>query len=273
VRDLEFSTSRIEGLVPFSILAEGIAINTRGGMPMPSSPGNPEDVSGKILISNNSIDGVGGNEKTATGGITVFSIGKAPDREADVDIISNRIVNVSSSAINIRRVEGRVSIVHNTVQTSPETRGDVDAVRLVNAKSILMANNTVVSKWPNAAAIQIFSPFPEWPTEHVIVEDNDVIMSPAPGATLGDFSAAISIRGFAARDTVRRNRISGRARSALSMYAFRGGVPQDNAFIDNRLEQFQATVKEIFIGDGVARAHVFGPGSVSDQGQGTIRQR
>lgn len=151
--------------------------------------------------------------------------------------------------------------------------GDVDAVRLVNADSILMANNTVECKWPNAAGIQVFSPFAEWPTTHVIVEDNDVLMSPSPGAALGDFSAGISIRGFAQGIVIRHNTISGRARAALSMYAFRGGVPADNAFVDNRLERFEASVADIFVGSGVARGHIVGPGSVSDQGTATILKR
>jgi hypothetical protein len=191
----------------------------------------------------------------------------------DLDIIANHIRNTSAPAINIRRVQGKVRVVGNTLQTSPVTLGDVDAVRLVNGGSILMANNIVECKWPNAAGIQVFSPFTEWPTEHVIVEDNDVLMSPLPGIALGDFSAGISIRGFAHGVVIRHNRISGRARAALSMYAFRGGVPADNAFIDNRLAGFEAMVADIFVGSGVARAHIAGPGSVLDLGTGTIRER
>lgn len=56
------------------------------------------------------------------------------------------------------------------------------------------------------------------------------------------------------------------------MYVFRGGVPADNELTDNRLEGFQATVADIFIGTGVARAHIAGPGSVIDQGTATIRK-
>jgi hypothetical protein len=142
--------------------------------------------------------------------------------------------------INIRHIQGRVRVLGNTVQTSPETVGDVDAVRLVNANSILMANNTVECKWPNAAGIQVFSPFAEWPTRHAVVEANDVLMSPGPGVSVGNYSAGISIRGFADSVVIRHNTIRGRARAALAMYSFRGGVPADNAFIDNRLDGFEA---------------------------------
>jgi DNA-binding SARP family transcriptional activator len=273
VRGLEISSIRIDGLVPFSNGAGGISINTRGEMPLPSSPGNPENVSGHLLIAHNEIDGTGGTAQSPTAGVTVFSVGQSPDKEVDLDVIANQVSNTSAPTINIRRVHGRVRIIGNTLRTSPETRGDVDAVRLVNGGSVLMANNTVESKWPNAAGIQVFSPFTEWPTKHVTVEDNEVLMSPPPGVALGDFSAGISIRGFADSNVVRHNKISGRAWAALSMYAFRGGVPSDNAFIDNRLERFEATVADIFIGSGVARRHIVGPGSVSDHGTATIRER
>jgi serine/threonine protein kinase len=273
VRGLEISSSKIEGLVPFSNGSGGISINTRGKVPLPSSPGNPENVSGQLLIASNEIDGTGGTARAPTAGLTVFSVGQSPDREVDLLIIDNHVSNTTAPAINIRRVHGRVRVLGNTVQTSPETVEDVDAVRLVNGGSILMANNTVECKWPNAAGIQVFSPFPEWPAEQVRVEDNHVLMSPSPGTALGDFSAGISIRGFAQGNLIRHNSISGRARAALSMYVFRGGVPADNAFIDNRLEGFEATVADIFVGSGVARGHIVGPGSLSDHGTATIRER
>lgn len=272
VRGLEITSSIIDGLVPLTHGAGGISINTRGEMPLPSSPGIPENVAGHLLIANNAIDGSGGTALAPTAGINVFSVGRSPDREVDIDIIANHISNTSAPAINIRHVQGGVRVVGNTLVTSAETVGDVDAVRLVNGGPILMANNTVECRWPNAAGIQVFSPFAEWPTTHVVVEDNSVRMSLSPSNTLGDFSAGISIRGYAHGIVVRHNRISGRARSALSMYAFRGGVPADNAFIDNRLEGFTATLADIVLGSGVARGHVVGPGSVSDRGTATIRE-
>jgi serine/threonine protein kinase len=274
VRGLEISSSKIQGVVPFSGGGSGgIAINTRGGMEMLSSSGNPENVSGHLLITDNEIDGTGGTAQAPTAGVVVISVGQSPDRQVDVDIVSNHISNMTAPAINIRRVHGRVRVLGNILQTSRETVGEVDAVRLVDGGSILMANNTVECKWPNAAGIQVYSPYAEWPTDSTIVEDNYVRMSPAPGATLGDFSAGISIRGFAERNVIRHNIISGRARAALSMYAFRGGVPADNAFIDNRLEGFKATVADIFVGSGVVRGHITGPGSLSDHGRATILER
>ena len=272
VRGLEISSSKIEGVVPFSNGAGGISINTRGEMPLPSSPGSPQNVSGRLLIAHNEIDATGGTALVPTAGVTVFSVGRSPDHEADVDIIGNQIRNTTAPTINVRRVQGKVRVLGNALQTSRETIGDVDAVRLVNAGSILMANNTVECSWPNAAGIQIFSPFAEWPTEHAVVEDNDVHMSPAASDALGDFSAGISIRGFAHGVVVRHNRISGRARAALSMYPFRGGVPAEGAFIDNRLDGFAAAGADIVVAGGVERARIAGPGSVADHGTATTRE-
>jgi len=274
VGGFEISSSQIQGVVPFSGGGSaGITINTGGGMGLQTTGGNPEHVSGHLLITENEIDGAGGTAQTPTAGVTVLNVGQSPDREVDLDIVSNHISNTTAPTINIRRIQGRVRVLGNTLQTSPETVGDVDAVRLVNGGSILMANNTVECKWPNAAAIQVYSPYAEWPTDSAIVEDNSVLMSPSPGAALGDFSAGISIRGFADSNVVRHNSISGRAQSALSMYVFRGGVPTDNAFIDNRLDGFDATVADIFLGSGVVRGHIAGPGSVADHGTATIRER
>ena len=272
VRGLEILHSSIEGIVPFRAGGSaGITITTRGGMEMLTSPGNPESVSGHVVIANNVIDGVGGTAREGTAGVNIFSIGQSPGSEVRVDIVSNQITNTTAPTINMRGIHGTVRVLGNTLQTSPETVGDVDAVRLVSGGAILMASNTVECSWPNAAGIQVYSPYAEWPTDSAKVEDNEVHMSPPSGAALGAFSAGISVRGFARGTVIRHNTISGRARAALSMYPFRGGAPADIAFIDNRLENFESTLADIFVGSGVARGHVVGAGSMVDHGTATTR--
>ena len=271
VRGLEISSSRIEGLVSIGHGVAGISITTRGDMSLVSGAGHAEEVSGHLVIEDNEIDGSAGTAQAPTAGILALGIGSSPNSKADLDIVGNTITNMTAPTVNIREVEGSVRVLGNVLRTSRENVGEVDAVRLVAAGSILMANNTVECKWPNAAGILVFSPFAEWPTQHVTVENNRVLMSPAPGASLGEFSAGIGVRGFARGNVIRNNTISGRAGAALSMYSFRGGVPVDNAFIDNRLDGFQSTVADIFIGSGVEKAHIVGPGSVSDRGTATIR--
>jgi hypothetical protein len=273
VRGLEISRSKIEGLVPQPSGALAISIDTRGSMPIPASPGTPEDVSGEILIAHNEIDGTGDSARAHTAGVFVFSVGQSPDREVDLLILGNTIINTTSSTVNIRHVAGRARVIGNTLRTALETPGDVDAVRVVDAGPFLITNNTVECKWSNAGGIQVFSPFPEWPTRRARVEDNDVLMLPARGAELGDYSAGISIRGYTDSVTIRRNRISGRARAALMIYSFRGGMPADNALIENRLDRFHSIVADIFIGSGVSGSHIVGEGSISDHGTGTIRER
>jgi hypothetical protein len=273
VRGLEISRSKFDGLRTQPVGALAISIDTHGSMPTPTSPGNPEDVSGEILIAHNEIDASGGSALAYTSGVFVFSVGRSPNEAVDLLIIGNDISNSTSSAVNIRHVAGRARVIDNTLRTSAETPGGVDALRVVDAGPVLITNNTVECKWPNAGGIQVFSPFPEWPTQRATVEDNEVHMSPPAGVELGDYSAGIGISGYTDNVIVRGNRISGRARAALAIYSFRGGRPTDNAFIDNRLDRFQSTIADIFIGSGVSGSHIVGPGSISDHGTRTIRER
>ena len=187
-------------------------------------------------------------------------------RRASAEEVNARRVKPGKLKINIRRVNGRVRVLGNRLSTSHEVaNGAGDAVRLVNGGSFLMANNSIECKWPNSAGIAVFSQFAEWPMENAVVEDNEVLMSPAPGTVPGDSSAGINVKGFARGVVIRRNTIRGRARSALAMYGFRGGLPTDTAFIDNRFDQFQSALADIFVGSGVSSKRIVGPGSVSDQ--------
>jgi hypothetical protein len=232
-------------------------------------------VSGHLVIAHNDIDGTGGTSHDATTGIMVFSVGQSPDREVDLDIIGNHVENTTASALNIRRVNGRVRVLGNTLRTSHEVAavGNNDAVRLVNTGLYLMANNSIECKWAVGAGIAVFSQFAEWPMERAVVEDNDVLMSTPPGTAFGDSSVGINIRGFAHGVVVRHNRVRGRARAALAVYAFRGGVPVGNALIDNGFDDFEAAMADIFVGSQVLRTRIVGPGRVTDEGEGTIIER
>jgi hypothetical protein len=85
-----------------------------------------------------------------------------------------------------------------------------------------------------------------------------------------DQSAGIFIRGFAQGNVVLDNRIRGRARAALSVYVFRGGIPSNNAFVLNRFDDFEASLAEVFVGPGVMNTRIIGPGTVEDDGVGTV---
>ena len=273
-RGLEISDIRIDTVVPYAGGAEGIAIDTRSAIPLPTTAGTPENISGHVVITHNDIDVSGGTTHDETTGIMVFSVGQSPDREVDLDIIGNHVENATGSTLNIRRVNGRVRVLGNTLRTSRDlAQGSHDAVRLVNTGSYLMANNAIECRWADAAGIAVFSQFAEWPMERAIVEDNDVLMSPPANSVFGDSSAGINIRGYAQGIVVRRNSVRGRARAAVSLYAFRGGVPAGNALIDNRFDGFEPAAADIVLGSGVLRTRIVGPGTVADRGEGTIIQR
>lgn len=105
-----------------------------------ASADNPANISGDLRIADNEIDGTGGTAQAPTAGITVLGVGQSPDSKVHLDIISNRISNTTAPTINIRPVHGAVRVLGNILRTSAATVGEVDAVRLVNAGSILMSN-------------------------------------------------------------------------------------------------------------------------------------
>jgi hypothetical protein len=67
-----------------------------------------------------------------------------------------------------------------------------------------------------------------------------------------------------------RNLIRGRARAALAIDPFKGGLPSDNALIRNRVVDFQATIADVFIGVDVTNTLVLGDqGTIEDLGTNT----
>jgi len=136
-----------------------------------------------------------------------------------------------------------------------------------------MARNTIICRWVNCVGISVFSQVEQWPITGAIVEDNKVNMLPPAGSVFADSSAAIEIKGFAHANVVRYNTISGRARTALAIETFRLGYPEDNAFIDNHLEGFHASIASTLVGSGVLRTRLLHPGTVVDRGVSTTIER
>ena len=191
-----------------------------------------------------------------------------------LDVSTNKIRNTTSSAINLRRVNGPVRITGNVVTTSSESVAfDYEAIRLANTGSYLMAHNAIECRWANCIGISVFSQFGEWPVKGAIVEDNQVNMMPPSGTVFSDSSAAIEIKGFADSDTVRYNTIRGRARAAVALETFKLGYPRDNAVIDNRVDNFQASLADAVVGRGVLGTRLVHPGTVVDHGERTRIER
>jgi hypothetical protein len=167
-------------------------------------------------------------------------------------------------------VEGNVI---NTGPVSSQIAPVPEVIRVVNTGSYVIAHNTIHCEWPDPQAIGIgvFSQIAAWPMEHAVVMDNSVTMSPPPGVIFGDFSAGIDIRGFARDNVVANNRIQGRSRAALSVDPFRGGIPGNNTFILNRLDDFEASTADTFIGEGVTDTLLLGQeGTIEDHGVNTV---
>ena len=180
-----------------------------------------------------------------------------------------------TSAIVVRRASGSVLVNTNTVVTSADgARNGVVAIRLANMGAYVMANNVIECRWAKCVGIAVLSQHPEWPLGHVIVEDNVVTMAPPPETVFGDSSAAIELRGFVDSSIVRRNTLRGRARVALVVRGFNGGIPLGNAFIDNSMADFHASLADVFIKSGVGTRLVRpGPGKIVDHGERTIIER
>jgi hypothetical protein len=275
---------RIDGVRPLpdptnptgGTFAEGIFVVTTPTLfpPTAAQPGQPENVSGRVLIFDNDID-VGGTTADSTASIVVFAVGKSPDKEVELDISGNRVRNNTERVIDVNSVGGRVQIERNLIRTGTIV-GPVcclvqpDAIHAVGIGSYLIAHNSVISEWATGAGIRVQGNA-GLEEAGAIVADNDLTMTAPEGTVFGANSAAIEIRGFAQGNMIFNNQIRGRARAAFSMVAFRGGVPGNNTFILNDVKGFQASLAGVFIDAGVSNTIVVGrPLTVEDHGVGTV---
>jgi hypothetical protein len=245
-----------------------------GADPHPPSKtqlGQPANFSGTWKILNNDID-LAGQAGTLALGIAMFSVGRQPDSEVDIDVSGNKIRNATEPAINFRIIGGRVYVERNVVNTGAVSGGaaNPDAIRLVGAGSYLVTHNSIDCGWSDtgATAINIIGQgAPLIPETGAVVVDNDIIMS-APSGTAG---AAIEIRGFAGSNTVLNNRLRGRASVALSVTDQNGGTPASTSFVSNDLTGFQSSLADIFVDAAAPNTFVIGrQATVMDQGSSTV---
>jgi hypothetical protein len=276
VSGLVIASCKIEGVEPLDHYSDGIGIYTTPGLPTPTNPGKPENISGTLLITNNDIDMAGGTALDNTGGIVVLSAGQTAENGVDVYVAGNSIRNTTEPAVGFRRVGGRVHVEDNVLVTDVVSASQggpgPEVIRVANIGSYVIARNRIDCRWadPQAKGIGVFSQFAAWPIERAIVADNDVIMSPPPDMVFGEFSAGINIRRFAQGNVITNNRIRGRARAALSIEVNADGIPDSNEFLLNRFDHFEASVADIVVGSGVTNTRIEGHGTVDDQGTGTV---
>jgi hypothetical protein len=277
VSGLTIASCKVDGIVPLPGLpSSAMWIATTGGIPNPTDPGHPENVSGRLLIANNDIDAAGGTAVDNVLGITMFSVGQSPDREVDIHVSGNDIKNVTEPAINFRRVGGRARVEGNVITTGPissQRAPRPEAIRAVNIGSYVIAHNVIHSQWPDpdAIGIGVFSQFAAWPIESAVVVGNEVTMLPADGTVFGTLNAGIDIRGFARDNVVSDNTIRGRARAAVAVDVFQGGIPANNAFDLNRFDDFEPSHADMFIDTGVTDTLILGQrGTVEDHGINSV---
>jgi hypothetical protein len=104
-----------------------------------------------------------------------------------------------------------------------------------------------------------------------VVVDNEVTMSPPEGVRFGDFSAGIDIRGFAHGVVVGSNLIRGRARAAVAVDVLNGRIPSNTKFVLNRLDDFDASVADVIVGNGVSETLILGQkATINDHGSNTV---
>jgi len=280
VTGLEISSIRIEGVVPFAHLSNGIGISTGGGVPDPSIPANTQLISGSLRIEGNDIDMAGGTSGVDnTLGLVVFNVGAAGS-EVDARVSRNRFRNITEPAIDMRQITGRGSVEHNEITTGaavgPNPRNQV--IRVVNTGAYRVAHNSITCEWASGVVegIGVFSKFAVWPIVDAAIVDNDIDMRAPTATVFTDFSAAIGVYGYAQNNVVRDNRIRGAARAGVSIPSvfplppLAPATPQDNAFIDNRFVDFSPSDADIFVGTHAFATRIVGPGTVDDQGTGTV---
>jgi hypothetical protein len=276
VSGLVIAFCKIEGAVPVNHGSVGIAIQTSFNPPTPTNPGNPENVSGNLLIANNVIDVSGGTALDHTLGVYLFSVG-VPGAQVDVLISGNTITNANSRSINLYQIGGRATIEQNVITTSTILgNADVnfgrgtDVIHVTGTGSYVVAGNSVHSLWAAATGIRVQGQVAEWPIIGSVVVNNDVNMEAPEGTVFDANSAGIDVRGSAQDNIIQNNRIRGRARAALVVAVSQPGmVATNNEFILNSLTDFEASFADVFVGPGAMNTLIVGQGTVVDQGEGT----
>ena len=272
VSGLVIASCKIEGVEP--LLHNGIGIHiATGGLPSPANPGKPENISGTLLIINNDIDVAGGTALDNTLGIFIVSVG-VPGAEVDAYISRNIITNSTERPINLYQIGGRAFIERNRITTSTVMgaahvqfgRG-TDVIHVTGTGSYLVAGNLVHSRWSAATGIRVQGL--AWQIAHAIVVDNDVNMEAPEGTAFDENSGGIDIRDNATDNVVLNNRIRGRARAAL-VVAVNPAVGANNHLVLNRFDDFEASVADVFVGEGASNTLIVGRGTIEDHGVGTV---
>src|SRR5262245_46433059 len=262
VHGLMITNCRIDGVQPSAELGDyaqmlypvAVAIFL-GSNPVPPRAGlaeHSENNSGVLSILDNDID-VGGADRDLSLAITVFGVGKSPDKKAELNILGNKIKNITERAIDLNQVGGRARIDRNVITTGfiagPLNGIQPDAIHAAGSGQYFIAHNSIASEWASGAGIRVQGR--AWsPEANAIIENNDIAMSAPEHTIFRANSAGIEIRGWAQSNAVRNNRIRGRARAALAVVVQNGEIPRKNTFFSDDLKWFHASLTTVVVDAG-----------------------
>lgn len=277
VRGLRIANCKFEGVRPRNRPPNGFVAGA-----ISIFPSNRALIMGDVTLLDNEID-VGGSATERTYGILVLSVGTASD-PADVQIAGNRVANVTGHGIDLRQLAGRAAVERNEIRAGAVGGQQValadvfvNGIRVLGTGSYLVRHNRVECGFENAAGIRLQGNSTAQPLTGATVESNEIVMTFPEGAVPGGQSAGIEIRRAASGNAVLHNRITGRARAAVSLVsdpttpagAFL--TPASNTFVGNNLSNFLSTLADVFVGPRVtATTVVGGGGSVADLGADTL---
>jgi len=179
-------------------------------------------------------------------------------------------IRATAHGIDLRDIGGSAQINHNRIRIDNSDRtGDpdrfVDGIRCWGAGACSIVGNRIESHHPNSSGVRLQA------AAGAIVEDNSIEMTPPRGLTPGAQSSGVQLIEDSKRNLVGRNRVSGTARTALSISGPLPLVPADNVLVVNRHPRFAPSFVDTEIGEGAVRTVVVGEsGSISDLGTGSV---
>jgi hypothetical protein len=277
VNGLLIDSCKIQGVVPNdpNFGGAGIDINTSGTNPPTfAQPGNPGNISGRILVIDNQIDVSGGTTAFPTVGLYLWSVG-APGAEVEAHIARNMIQNFNEKGINVRRALGRVYVEGNwvTSDTNMGPLGGATGIFVANLGTYVVAHNSVHPRWVTGSGfgIDVRSQVAPWLITGASIVGNDVFMDAPAGTAFGSDSAGIEIQGFAQGNALLDNTIRGRARAALAVNPPSNRPSANNTAAFNRFDDFEASVADVFVSAAATNTLLLGQnGTVLDQGVNTV---
>lgn len=257
----ELSSNVITGVIgtPFApgiMKGQGIWIVALGG--------NPYDVSGSIVIADNTIEDV----DAANGyGIALYLFG------AEMTIVGNHISGMNTAGILAVYNAEAVCVMDNIIVPGPEQYpGDYSGgVGIWGAWSLggdyYFARNNIICENPEAGGIVVMQPCSLWapvPEPEVVIERNHVTVH-------GDWWGGIELVDGVSGAYVGQNRIDGQNAYAIGVWTMEfPEVPMaNNVFQGNNVSRFTANFAEYFLYFWTQNTVVLGnSGTVLDLGTG-----